>query len=235
MASDVTHFSETYTLVPPTLAPAAILAFITLSLRPLVGRRGTLKNLAQPPATTSSTRTSKEWDADWQRCVNLARIHSDSLLAPAYTSGCVEGVWEGLFTVRPPHFLYSATKRFQYTDFTAYSSLLSGAPPPILCNCLVAQHRQTWKLREYYLLYSQEGLSNAHILGAGDPLHAFFPPGTRLRESSDSLEIYEPKSEHALHYQRSSHPAIHDQSVIDIVVVGEVIFLFRVCLTGQPR
>ena len=40
----------------------------------------------------------------------------------------------------------------QYTDFTAYAALLSGAAPPTLHQSVVARHPQTWKLREYHLL-----------------------------------------------------------------------------------
>ncbi|KAI6112051.1 hypothetical protein EV401DRAFT_234306 [Pisolithus croceorrhizus] len=164
-AINVTHFSKTYFLVPPTLAPAAILAYFTLPLE---------------------SRRSEDWDADWQRCMNLAQPSMPLVLS--YAPGSLEGVWEGLFT---------------YTDFDVYSSLLSGGLPPVLRNCQVAQHRQTWKLREYHLLSSQESLDKAQRLDL------------------ESLEVCAPGMKEAIHYQRSSYARTREQSVGDIIVIGE--------------
>ncbi|KAI6037966.1 hypothetical protein EDC04DRAFT_3141777 [Pisolithus marmoratus] len=202
-ASDLTHFSETYFLAPPTLAPAAILAYFTLAL--WLPSRGVTNQLPQAPSSLPlNSRKSEDWDADWQRCINLAQ--SSTLLALSYIPGSIEGVWEGPFT---------------YTDFDVYSSLLSGGPPSVLRDCQVAQHRQTWKLREYHLLGSQESLDKVQRLGLGDALRAFFPSGVRLREYSESLEVYVPGMEEAIHYQRSLHSKALEQSVGDIIVIGE--------------
>lgn len=88
-------------------------------------------------------------------------------------------------------------------------------------NCQVAQHRQTWKLREYHLLSSQESLDKAQRLDLGDALRAFFPSGVHLRELSESLEVCAPGMKEAIHYQRSSYARTREQSVGDIIVIGE--------------
>ncbi|KAI6118174.1 hypothetical protein F5141DRAFT_1096694 [Pisolithus sp. B1] len=202
-ATDVIHFSKTYFLVPPTLAPAAILAYFTFALWLL--SRGATSRLPQAPSSLPlESRRNEDWDADWQRCMNLAQPSMPLVLS--YAPGSLEGVWEGLFT---------------YTDFDVYSSLLSGGLPPVLRNCQVAQHRQTWKLREYHLLSSQESLDKAQRLDLGDALRAFFPSGVHLRELSESLEVCAPGMKEAIHYQRSSYARTREQSVGDIIVIGE--------------
>lgn len=111
----------------------------------------------------------------------------------------------------------------QYTEFSAYSLLLSGGAPPVLDHCLIAQHRQTWKLREYYLPEHQElAQEKSRPLGPGDPLRAHFPTGTRiLQELSDSVDVQEPGTD-AVHYWRSSHAKSDGQSGKDIIILGEV-------------
>lgn len=102
--------------------------------------------------------------------------------------------------------------------------LLSGGAPPVLNHSLVANHRQTWKLREYYLSEHQElGRENSRALGSGDPLKAHFPAGTRLQELSDSVEVREPGID-AVHYWRASRVKSDDHRVMDIIVLGEVLY-----------
>ncbi|KAI6143479.1 hypothetical protein BKA82DRAFT_25105 [Pisolithus tinctorius] len=202
-ASSFTHFSETYFVATPTLAPAAILAYFTFALQLL--SRGATNHL--PKALSSfplDSRKSEDWDADWQRCINLARPSAP--LALSHIPGSLEGIWEGLFT---------------YTEFDVYSSLLSGGLPPVLRNCQVAQHRQTWKLREYHLLGSPESLENIQPLGLGDALRAFFPSDVRLREFSEFLEVYTPGMEEVIHYKRSLRTRTREQLICDIIVIGE--------------
>ncbi|KIK98448.1 hypothetical protein PAXRUDRAFT_823872 [Paxillus rubicundulus Ve08.2h10] len=207
----VTHFSQTYRLKPPSLAAPAILSFITLAMRILVPKSGTSSAASHLPRTPASlplsTRSSEEWDSDWQRCINLGRANYCRTFSGAYTPGSIEGVWEGLFT---------------YTEFAAYSSLLSGGAPAVLCDSLVAQHRQTWKLREYHLIELQDLTGKkTQPLELGDPLKAYFPSGTRMTELSDSAEVHEPGRGDILHYWRPSHAVSHDRQVIDIIVLGE--------------
>ncbi|KIM61866.1 hypothetical protein SCLCIDRAFT_120843 [Scleroderma citrinum Foug A] len=203
MTSDITHFSETYSLASPTLAPAAILAYMSLAMR--AERSNTIHHLPQSLSSLpTNTRRSEDWDADWQRCVNLAQSRAPPI--PAYVAGSIEGVWEGHFT---------------YTEFTSYMSLLSGGLPPVLRDCLVAQHRQTWKLREYHLLDSQDDLKVMRPLALGDALSAFFPNGTRIRELSGSLEVHELGREETLQYARSVRSGMGDPSIVDIIIIGE--------------
>lgn len=101
-------------------------------------------------------------------------------------------------------------------------SLLSGGLPPVLRDCLVAQHRQTWKLREYHLLDSQDDLKVMRPLALGDALSAFFPNGTRIRELSGSLEVHELGREETLQYARSVRSGMGDPSIVDIIIIGEV-------------
>ncbi|KAF9238648.1 hypothetical protein BU15DRAFT_88288 [Melanogaster broomeanus] len=197
----VTHFSETYRLKLPAIAPPAILSFLTIA-----------SHFPQPPPSfPSSTRRSEEWDR------GLAAIFISETLSRAYSLGSMEGVWEGLFT---------------YMEFSAYTSLLSGSAPSALPDSLVAQHRQTWKLREYHLTETQdlrgEDSSETRPLGMGDHLKAYFPIGTRMQElADDSIEIREPGREDVLRYWRPSRSASHDRNVVDIVLVGEVLRLVR--------
>lgn len=98
----VTHFSEAYQLNPPTLAPAAILTFLTLALGILVpaqaNHAGGLS--IQPPASLSLTmRRSDDWDTDWYRCINLGQSNRCGAFSGAYVLGSLEGIWEGVFTV----------------------------------------------------------------------------------------------------------------------------------------
>lgn len=226
--SVITHFSEAYRLNPPTLAPAAILIFHALALRILVpGQANHAGGLSlQSPAGVSLTRRrSEDWDTDWYRCINLGQSDRRGEFLKAYVLGSMEGVWEGVFTVSI-WILLSNQSNFssQYTEFPAYSLLLSGGAPPVLDQCMVAHHRQTWKLREYYLAEHQElAPEKSRPLSPGDPLKAHFPTGARiLQELSDSVEIEEPGT-NAVHYWRSSHAIFDRHKVVDIIILGEVL------------
>ncbi|KAH0834087.1 hypothetical protein J3R83DRAFT_11372 [Lanmaoa asiatica] len=227
--SVITHFSEAYRLNPPTLAPAAILTFITLALRILVpAQAGHAEGLPlRSPASLSLTmRRSEDWDTDWYRCINVGQSDRCGTPSEAYILGSMDGVWEGVFTVSiwtSPFFknIYRSNFSSQYTEFTAYSMLLSGGAPPAFDHCLVAHHRQTWKLREYYLVEAQElTQEKSRPLGPGNPLRAHFPAGTRLRELSDFVEIREPGT-NAVHYRRASHAEFDVHKVVDIIILGE--------------
>ena len=105
--------------------------------------------------------------------------------------------------------------------------LLSGGPPSVLKDCLVAHHRQTWKLREYHLA-QHEGLVGEKLrpLGSGDPLKAHFPAGTRLQELSDSVDIREPGKD-VVHYRRTAHTGSDGQKATDVIILGEVLYFSR--------
>lgn len=154
----------------------------------------------------------------------------------------IEGVWEGLFTVRivtSSIFAPWLIHNFQYTEFTAYAALLSGAPPVILQKSLVVRHRQTWKLREHHLLAAGSSSSSSNTdlgidltatssintdspLSAGDPLRSYFPAGTHIKEDKRGLEVQEPGKE-PLRYRRSSHDGYDKKTCVqDIIITGEV-------------
>jgi len=117
-------------------------------------------------------------------------------------------------------------------EFTTYAALLSGRSPSILHNCLVAQHRQTWKLREYCLVVSSEGDGitvgePSTSLSLGDPLKAFFPPGIRICEHLGCAEVYEPGKIAPLVYRpspssRADAASFEHNKIQDILLLGEV-------------
>ena len=100
---------------------------------------------------------------------------------------------------------------------------MSGAPPSTLRNSLVAQHRQTWKLREYHLL-SGAGL-NGEPLSAGSPLRAHLPDVMKLHEGPDGIEIQESERNETLFYHKAKQTAGDDRygSIVqDVIILGEV-------------
>lgn len=234
-SSVVTHFSETYRLNPPTLAPAAILAFLTLALHmlhPAQANYATQYSFQSPASLSLTMRRSEDWDTDWYRCINLGQSDRRRAFSETYVLGSLEGVWEGIFSVSA-WTLFCLINRssnsflFQYTEFASYSLLLSGGAPPVLDQCLTAHHRQAWKLREYYLAEDQESSrEKSRSLGSGDPLKAHFPAGTRFQEFIDFVEVQEPGRD-VVHYWRPSHTKPDGHNVMDIIILGEVLpFLF---------
>ncbi|KAG2039047.1 hypothetical protein BDR03DRAFT_952673 [Suillus americanus] len=212
----INHYSNSYQLTPPTMAIPAILSYLSL-VGPLLGpTRVVYKGPHTPNNFPSSLNQSLEWEADWQRCMNLAENPLASQFSGAYKVGSLQGVWEGVFT---------------YTEFTTYAALLSGRSPSILHNCMVAQHRQTWKLREYHLTVSRgaDGIADgaeSPSLSSGDPLKAFFPSGIRIHEHAGGAEVHEPGKMAPLSYRQS--PACGEEAkgfkcaeIQDIIVVGE--------------
>ncbi|KAG1740669.1 hypothetical protein EDB19DRAFT_1708301 [Suillus lakei] len=210
------HYSNSYHLTPPTMAIPAILSYLSL-VGPLLGpTRVVYKGPHTPNSFTFSLNQSFEWEADWQRCMNLAKNPLAGQFPGAYIVGSLQGVWEGVFT---------------YTEFTTYAALLSGRSPSILHNCVVAQHRQTWKLREYHLTVSRgadgiTGGAKLPSLSSGDPLKAFFPPGIRIHEHAGSAEVHEPGKTAPLSYRQSSACGAEAEGfecpeIQDIIVVGE--------------
>lgn len=81
------------------MAIPAILSYLSL-VGPLVGpARAVYKGLHTPNGFPSSLNQSLEWEADWQRCINLAKSPLTSQFSGAYKVGSLQGVWEGVFTV----------------------------------------------------------------------------------------------------------------------------------------
>ncbi|KAH7911286.1 hypothetical protein BJ138DRAFT_1006932 [Hygrophoropsis aurantiaca] len=217
-SSSVSHYSDIYHLTPPPLATPAILSYLTFAIQLSIPARATDFKPRYAPPSIPSLAHSSEWEPDWQRCVNLGRAAYGSAFSGAYTPGSIEGIWEGMFT---------------YTEFTAYAALLSGGAPPILHKSLVAQHRQTWKLREYHLMNPSENNNLGESLAplsAGDPLRAYFPIGTRISDCSNAIEVREPGKPDVLRYARSAScgnatlSGQDFQRLKDIIILGEVHF-----------
>ncbi|KAG6889688.1 hypothetical protein C0995_015436 [Termitomyces sp. Mi166 len=209
-ADYIDYLSEKRRLVPPPLATPAILSFLTL-LNKLT--EGVGYTTPMPPSHPSSFRQEKlEWECEWQRCVILGQGDFDNILTYAFQPGS----------------LYLP----QYTEFTAYASLLAGAQPHVIQGSMVVRHRQTWKLHEHHLLAFDASRSDSGIgldsdsvepLTSGDPLRSYFPTGTQIRETKDGIDIQVPKRNDVLHYQRAS--SIREKgkgvSVQDIIITGE--------------
>lgn len=125
----------------------------------------------------------------------------------------------------------------QYTEFTAYAALLTGAPPPTLQKSMVVRHRQTWKLREHHLVVSDPcsdsgidvDIDSIDPLPGGDPLRSYFPTGTQIMEHRDGIEVQDVNCKNVLRYQRAPIPGrqpIDDDDYIscvqDVIITGEV-------------
>ncbi|KAG2078451.1 hypothetical protein BDR04DRAFT_1041411 [Suillus decipiens] len=210
----INHYSSSYKLTPPTMAVPAILSYINLVGLLVGSTRVVYKGSHTPNNFPSSPNQSLEWEADWQRCTNLTQDPLINQFSGAYKVGSLQGVWEGVFT---------------YTEFTTYAALLSGRPPSILHNCMVPQHRQAWKLREYHLTVSRDAngiVAKSLSLGSGDPLKAFFPSGIRIHEHAGGVEVYEPGKMAPLSYRQPSACVVETEGfkcpeIQDIIVVGE--------------
>ncbi len=116
----------------------------------------------------------------------------------------------------------------QYTEFTAYAALLSGAPPTVLQRSLVAHHPHLWKLREHHLYAPDEPGTTSDVwpVSPGNPLRGYIPNGSQVRETSEGLEIKEPGQVDAVLYRSWSSLQTEDKKpkgkLVDIFVTGEV-------------
>lgn len=61
-----------------------------------------MKAIFPPVEMDTSFRSSWEWEGDWARILSLSNPKSAVNDRPsgAFTPGSLEGVWEGIFTVR---------------------------------------------------------------------------------------------------------------------------------------
>jgi hypothetical protein len=114
--------------------------------------------------------------------------------------------------------------------------LLEGAPPNVIQSSVIGRHQQTWKLREHLLVTtdsdSDSGIeldldssTTVNSLNPGDPLDAYFPAGTEIREYWDGLTVQEPGCDRPLRYQRFSANEAQKRDiddVQDIIITGEV-------------
>jgi len=152
----------------------------------------------------------------WYKCLGLQGLGKGSggrwEVGGVFELGSLDGIWEGIFT---------------YTEFTAYAALLSGAPPLVLLNSLVAQHRHTWKLREYHftsaspLPHIYPNPSPAPI-SPGDPLRGFLPEGLRIEENEEEgvVAVWELGAGAPVVYRRAGSNEGR-VSARDVLVIGE--------------
>jgi hypothetical protein len=160
-----------YSLTTPPIGPAAILSYLAV-LQKTTRSTGILTDPSPiiPPSNVSLDSWS-EWGAVWARSVLgnsldsgsqpslqlesgfdsddepefrsspsllTSRSSSSSL---CFTPGTLAGVWEGTFT---------------FLEFHTYAMLLAGGPPSSLQRSIVVKHRQTWRVKEWYLTRSSE-------------------------------------------------------------------------------
>ncbi|KAG7087747.1 hypothetical protein E1B28_013688 [Marasmius oreades] len=213
--SEVIFYSEKLHFRPPPLAVPAILSFISL-VSQLQEQTDFSTPFVSLDSTVSKSLGGMEWEREWGRCYSLGQPSLAKFLTLSFIPGSLEGVWEGLFT---------------YTDFTAYAALLQGAPPLTLQKSLVVRHRQTWRLREHYLISntsrsvgSDSGIEigdndNVEALSAGDPLRSYFSTGTFIRQHEWGVEVREPHKK-PLHYRRADSDTSNSK-VLDIIIMGE--------------
>ena len=128
----------------------------------------------------------------------------------------------------------------QYTEFTAYAALLSGAPPPYLQRSLVAHHPHLWKLREHHLYVSDDAdAPDVPPITPGNPLRGYIPSGTQLSETSDGVSVKEPgRAEPVLYRSWASVRQVPEEQrgrLVDVFVTGEVRTRRCGSMGGVPR
>lgn len=158
---------------------------------------------------SADVSSSELWDCDWERCVGPS-LRSEGLggLKWLHRPGALEGAWEGLFN---------------YTEFSAYATILSGGPPQALHDGAIGQNLQVWKLREYNL-YSSSGSDPIQSpLPPGEAFEAFFPLAAVEENESHIVFTYASKKiiyPRALRKVRGDDGA-NDKKLLDVVVFGE--------------
>lgn len=123
----------------------------------------------------------------------------------------------------------------QYTEFTSYAALLSGAPPSVLQRSLVAQHRQTIKVHEWHLLDPEdndEQVFSPYCMRAvvaplppGNPSRAYVPDNLEMTEVPDGLELSAPGlAAPVVYHSNASAARMKGRRVRDVFLTGEVSF-----------
>ena len=112
--------------------------------------------------------------------------------------------------------------------------MLEGAPPHVIQRTVVGRQQQTWKLREHLLVTidnasdSDSGIeldldNNNNSLNPGNPLDAYFPAGTQIKEYRDGLTVQEPGCDRAFRYQRISTIEAQKRDIDDVAYVQDII------------
>lgn len=87
---------------------------------------------------------------------------------------------------------------------------------------MIAQHRQTWKIREHVLLSS----SDQEPLPPGEPLRAFIPENAVIKESSGEAMVQ--RAGESVRYVRSTGVSDVDKAnAKDIIITGDVCYLLQ--------
>lgn len=101
------HFATSLKVTAPAPAAPAILAYLTLVNKLSVSweTANYAKPIFPPVEVDTSLRSSFEWDGDWTRILSLSNPKTAISSRPSgsFTPGSLEGVWEGIFTVRHGH------------------------------------------------------------------------------------------------------------------------------------
>lgn len=94
------HYLGSLPLLPAPLAAPAILAFLTL-VNKVLGSPTTMSySVIISPSLSGIPSKSLEWECEWGRCLSLGHAEYDRFLTASYKPGSIEGIWEGMFTVR---------------------------------------------------------------------------------------------------------------------------------------
>ena len=94
-------YSETQCLAPPPLALPAILSFLTLAEKfPSLISGMDVTNCLGSSGTRTSRGQDGDWDNEWERCLSLGRTTPHKHTSRAFTPSSLQGIWEGIFTVR---------------------------------------------------------------------------------------------------------------------------------------
>lgn len=112
--------------------------------------------------------------------------------------------------------------------------MLEGAPPHVIQRTVVGRQQQTWKLREHLLVTidnssdSDSGIeldldNNNNSLNPGNPLDAYFPAGTQIKEYRDGLTVQEPGCDRVFRYQRISTIEAQKRDIDDVAYVQDII------------
>jgi len=206
-------YSKSIDFNAPPLGTPAVLSYLALMNKK--------RSIPLPPSHSKiSEKHFQEWNCEWERYFTVGSPKRN--VSRCFRPGSMEGVWEGFFV---------------YTEFGTYDAMLNGAPPHVIQRTAEGLHQQTWKLREHLLVTIDSSDSDSGIeledlgnntvvvnsLNPGDPLDAYFPTGTQIKEYRDGVTVQEPRGGRALRYQRISTIEAQKRNTDAVVYVQDII------------
>lgn len=207
---EMTLYGEQVKLTPLPIAVPATISY--LGIAETLGNKNHLHALSGNPG-----------DTEWNRVFGLV----DNNLSKVHKIGCLEGAWEGAFTVSHdltqaahfdrPYNPAPLTHNGQYTDFTAYNTFLAGSSSNVVVHTPFARHRQTFRAREYVVFDST-------TLRVGDSLDAFLPEKPIINKTPSGIEI---EGIEYLALADLTEEQKEGKTVQDVIILGEVI-VYRV-------